>query len=73
MRTRDAPFVDLDRIDVFLADVENDAEMRQLDVRPRSGPRLRFIYPYDVGVLMYSRDGPVVPIFKQSDGRAALS
>jgi len=56
----DAPFLDLDRIDVFLLPNQNETKLRQLDQRPGTGPKLRFIYPYDVGVFLYSRnDGPV--------------
>jgi hypothetical protein len=59
----DAPFIDLDRIDVFLLSNQSDAKLRQLDERPVSGtaPRLRFIYPYDEGVLLYARTGASVP------------
>jgi hypothetical protein len=48
----DAPFVDLDGLDVFLPPID-DRTLRQLNQRPQLGPRLRFIYPYDSGVFMY--------------------
>lgn len=53
----DAPFIDLDCIDVFLLSKQNDAKLRKLDERPVpvKGPRLRFIYPYDEGVFLYAR------------------
>jgi hypothetical protein len=59
----DAPFIDLDRIDIFLLSNQDDAKLRQLDERPVSvtGPRLRFIYPYDEGVFLYSRTDASVP------------
>jgi hypothetical protein len=57
----DAPFIELDRIDVFLSESETDKRLRQLDQRQGSGPRLRFIYPYDIGVFMYSRIETSVP------------
>jgi hypothetical protein len=59
----DASFIDLDRIDVFLLSNQNDAKLRKLDVRSASGtgPRLRFIYPYDEGVFLYARTGASVP------------
>jgi hypothetical protein len=59
----DAPFIDLDRIDVFLLSNQSDAKLRQLDERPVSGtaPRLRFIYPYDEGVFLYARTDASVP------------
>jgi len=59
----DAPFIDLDRIDVFLLPDQNDARLRQLSERPVSGtaPRLRFIYPYDEGVFLYARTDAPAP------------
>lgn len=57
----DAPFLDFDRIDVFLCQNENDAKLRQLDQRPGSGPKFRFIYPYDIGVFMYVKVDSSIP------------
>lgn len=59
----DAPFIDVDRIDVFLLPDQNDAKLRQLDKRPvpETAPRLRFIYPYDEGVFLYARTDAPVP------------
>jgi hypothetical protein len=59
----DAPFIDLDRIDVFLFSNQNDAKLRKIDERPApgTGPRLRFIYPYDEGVFLYARSDASVP------------
>ncbi len=59
----DAPFIDLDRIDVFVLSKQNDARLRKLDERqtPGTGPRLRFIYPYDEGVFLYGRTDASVP------------
>lgn len=57
----DAPFVDLDRIDIFLSQDKDDAKVRQLEQRPGSGPKLRFIHPYDTGVFMYSTIGTSIP------------
>jgi len=51
----DAPFVDIDVIDIFLASTETDAKLRSLKSQPGIGPVLRFIYPYDDGVFMYSK------------------
>jgi hypothetical protein len=58
----DAPFVELDRIDVFLSESDATKRLRQLDQRPGSGARLRFIYPYDIGVFMYCRVETLAPI-----------
>jgi hypothetical protein len=60
----DAPFVDLDRIDIFLLSDQNDAKLRQLGERPASETtsRLRFIYPYDEGVFLYARTETSVPL-----------
>jgi hypothetical protein len=59
----DAPFIDLDRVDVFVFSKQNDAKLRELGERPVSGtaPRLRFIYPYDEGVFLYARTDASVP------------
>jgi hypothetical protein len=53
----DAPFVDLDRIDLFLLPNQNEAKLRRLGERPvsQTAPRLRFIYPYDEGVFLYAK------------------
>ncbi|HET8924124.1 MAG TPA: hypothetical protein VFN26_14140 [Candidatus Acidoferrum sp.] len=52
----DAPFIDLDRIDIFLLPNQEDAKLRQLRQPPISQdtPKLRFIYAYDEGVFLYS-------------------
>ena len=53
----DAPFVDLDRIDIYVLPSRDDLKLRQLDGRPESETptRLRFLYPYDEGVFLYAR------------------
>ena len=60
----EAPFIDLDRIDVFLLPNKSDAKLRQVGKRSVSetAPRLRFIYPYDEGVFLYSRTESSVPL-----------
>jgi hypothetical protein len=52
----EAPFIDLDRIDVFLLQNQDNAKLRQVGQRPvpQGAPKLRFIYPYDEGVFLYS-------------------
>ena len=59
----DAPFIDLDRIDIFLLQNQDDAKLRQLGQRPvpQGAPKLRFIYPYDEGVFLYSTRESVFP------------
>lgn len=59
----DAPFIDLDRIDIFLLPNQDDAKLRALGQRPAppAAPKLRFIYPYDEGVFLYSRRDSVFP------------
>lgn len=61
--TTDAPFIDLDRVDIFLLPKQTEAKLRQLDSRPASerAPRLRFIYPYDEGVFLYARRDASLP------------
>ena len=57
-----APFVELDRVDIFLGEAESGAPLRKLAERQSSGPKLRLIYPYDMGVFLYSRREGAVPI-----------
>jgi hypothetical protein len=59
----DAPFIDLDRIDVFLLPNQVDAKLRQLSQRPAplEAPKLRFIYPYDEGVFLYAKRDSLFP------------
>jgi hypothetical protein len=57
----DAPFVDLDRVELFVLPVKDDRTLRQLDQRPGPGPSLRFIYPYDPGVFMYANFDASIP------------
>jgi len=57
-----APFVELDRVDIFLESEETGARLRNLVERESTGAKLRFIYPYDMGVFLYSRREGRVPI-----------
>ena len=57
-----APFVELDRVDIFLGSEESGARLRNLAERESSGPKLRLIYPYDNGVFLYCRREGSVPI-----------
>jgi hypothetical protein len=57
-----APFVELDRVDIFLGGEESGARLRELAERESAGPKLRLIYPYDMGVFLYSRRERSVPI-----------
>lgn len=61
--TTDAPFIDLDRLDIFLLPNQDDAKLRELGKRPalREAPKIRFIYPYDEGVFLYSRRDSIFP------------
>jgi hypothetical protein len=51
----EAPFVDIEVMDIFLMSEDGDAKLRNLKSQPTVGPTLRFIYPYDDGVFMYSK------------------
>jgi hypothetical protein len=51
----EAPFVDVDTVDIFLMSREGDVKLRNLKSQVSVGPTLRFIYPYDDGVFMYSK------------------
>jgi len=57
-----APFVELDRVDIFLGSEESGARLRKLAERESTGPKLRLIYPYDNGVFLYSKREGGVPI-----------
>jgi hypothetical protein len=59
----DAPFVNVDRADVFLIQGEPDKRLRALDLRQgfTTIPKLRFIYAYDEGVLLYARNDTSFP------------
>jgi hypothetical protein len=51
----EAPFVDIEVIDIFLTLTDNDSKLRSLKAQKSVGPALRFIYPYDDGVFMYAK------------------
>jgi hypothetical protein len=57
-----APFVELDRVDIFLGSAESGARLRQLAERESAGPKLRLIAPYDMGVFLYCKREGKVPI-----------
>jgi hypothetical protein len=46
----DAPFVDIDQVEVFLAVSSDDRKLRELKSEPNPGPKFRFTDPYDGGV-----------------------
>jgi hypothetical protein len=53
--TKDAPFIDVDIVDVFVASGTADAiGLRDLKSQGSNGPPIRVITPYDAGVFMYS-------------------
>jgi hypothetical protein len=58
----EAPFVDLDIVDVFLLPNKSDSSLRKLGPNQNSAPSLRFITPYDVGVFMYARRVRKIPL-----------
>jgi hypothetical protein len=59
----DAPFIDMDRADIFLVPGTDDAKLRTLNEQTpnRPTPKLRFIYPYDEGIFLYAERGPSFP------------
>jgi hypothetical protein len=59
----DAPFVNVDRADVFLIQGEPDKKLRALDLRQgfTTIPKLRFICAYDEGVFLYARNDATFP------------
>ena len=50
----EAPYVDIDIIDIFLASTDS-SKLESLKTEPPLGPTLRFIAPYDDGVFLYSK------------------
>lgn len=54
--SKEAPFVDIDIADVFLVSKDSDVKLRNLKSQSTAGPALRFMYPYDTGVFMYSKE-----------------
>jgi hypothetical protein len=58
----EAPFVDLDIVDVFLLSNKSDTLLRRLGPYQNSALSLRFITPYDVGVFMYARRVRKTPV-----------
>jgi hypothetical protein len=58
----DAPFVDIDQVEIFLIAGASDRQLRELKSEPDAGPKLRFTYPYDDGVFMYSRRVSEAPL-----------
>jgi hypothetical protein len=50
-----APYLDAETVDIFLPNATSESQLRSLDRRQSRKPRLRFIYPYDAGVFMYSQ------------------
>jgi hypothetical protein len=59
--SKEAPFVDIDLVDVFLLPAKSTVSVRKLGPPKSSKPLLRFITPYDVGVFMYARKVERVP------------
>jgi hypothetical protein len=57
-----APFLELDRIDLFLANTEAGMRLKASAQGQSVGPKLRLINPYDVGVFLYSKRERNVPI-----------
>jgi hypothetical protein len=55
-----APFVELDRVDIFLGSAAGVGRLRERTEGESTGPKLRWIYPYDAGVFLYcGREGKV--------------
>jgi hypothetical protein len=68
-----APYLDAETVDIFLPNAASESELRSLDRRQSRKPRLRFVYPYDSGVFMYSqRSKPVAGVPLVSDIQAYL-
>jgi len=57
-----APFVDIDQIEVFVLNSGAGAKLSELKSQSASGPPLRIITPYDTGVFMYAKLSGGAPI-----------
>jgi len=66
--TANAPFVDIDQVEIFVLDPEVGAKLRELKSQSASGPPLRIITPYDAGVFMYAKLGAGAPIVSPIQG-----
>lgn len=51
-----APFVNVDQIDLFILFDTTEDLSQTLNNKQSVGPELMFIYPYDAGVALYSRE-----------------
>ena len=61
--TSDAPFIDIDVVDVFvLKGAASAVALRDIKSQKSNGPPIRVITPYDAGVFMYARDLGRAPI-----------
>ena len=61
--TGDAPFVDIEVIDVFaLGGAASASTLRDLKSKASSEPPIRVITPYDAGVFMYAKEAGGAPI-----------
>jgi len=58
---RDAPYVDLNTIDVMVPR-EASIKLKPLESAPPRGPDLRIIIPYDPGVFLYQREREGIPL-----------
>jgi hypothetical protein len=58
---REAPYVDLNSIDVFVPDVDA-TRLKPIESASPAGTDLRVIIPYDSGVFLYSREVAGVPL-----------
>jgi hypothetical protein len=68
-----APYLDLATVDIFLPNSSDGSQLSSLDARQSRDERFRFMYPYDIGVFMYSRySKPVACVPVVSDIQAYL-
>jgi hypothetical protein len=58
----EAPFVDIDQVEVFLTRGKGDENVLELERKPKVGPPLRFTTPYDEGVFLYCRKFATAPV-----------
>ncbi|MGA2813513.1 MAG: hypothetical protein ABSG16_19090 [Candidatus Acidiferrum sp.] len=57
-----APFIDIDKFDLFVTSAETAVRIREMSVGQGIGPSIRVSSPYDFGVFMYATYEGSVPV-----------
>ncbi len=68
-----APFLDLDKADVYLSSLDQAEKLRAPSKRAADSPPLRFLAPYDLGVFMYAKQFDDIPVVSDIQAYLDLS